>query len=854
MSLREYVRKRRFDATPEPSGHTPSGRHGRRPIYVIQLHHARARHYDFRLEMDGTLKSWAVPRGPSLRVGEKRLAVEVEDHPLSYASFEGDIPEGNYGAGHVDVFDHGVWSSNGDPLEGLAAGKLDFSLQGEKLHGAWKLVRTQQQRGNKPQWLLIKRDDAYARDADADDLMNAKERASTERAMAKKSAAKTATKSTPGTARKAATKASPTTGTTAGGARKRAGTPAKRATRARGRIDWAARAAAVPGAKRKARGTPLAPQLATLRDVAPTGDDWLHELKWDGYRLLVDITDGKVRLRSRNGLNWTEDYPDITAAFEALGLDDASFDGELVALDAEGRDDFSLLQKTIEGSANAALRYMVFDMPSLAGQDLAGCALVDRKDLLEQVVDGMPPVVAFSKHIVGHGPQVFAASEKQGMEGIISKQVKARYTPGRSTSWLKIKHGKSDEFIIVGYTAPKRSRTGFGALLMATRERGALKYAGRVGTGYDDAMLRSLSARLKTIERKQPTVGFPPHLPDRPRDVTWVEPQLVAEVAYRGLGKEGLLRHPSFKGLREDKTVKDIGDGDAAPATRLTNPDKLIYPELKITKQQVFDYYREAAPQLLAELANRPLSLVRCPDGIAGQCFFQKHHARTLGQNVRTVPIKEKDGSREDYLYVDNADGVLELVQMNVLEFHPWGSQVGDVERPDRLVFDLDPGEGVDWNAIKAAARDVRARLEELGLQTFLRLSGGKGLHVVLPIRPGPDWDEAKAFCEAFANAMSLRSPDKYVATAVKAKRTGVIFIDWLRNGRGATSVTNWSLRARKEAGVAVPLAWSELGRTKSGHDYPLERALRRLAGQRQDPWVAEGWGKATQQALVSLD
>ena len=831
MSLREYVRKRQFGATPEPSDSTPAGRHGRRPIYVIQLHHARARHYDFRLEMDGTLKSWAVPRGPSLRVGEKRLAVEVEDHPLSYARFEGDIPEGNYGAGHVDIFDHGVWSSNGDPLEGLAAGKIDFSLHGEKLHGGWKLVRTQQQRGGKPQWLLIKRDDAYARDADADALMDAKERASTERAMAKKGRAAKA-------ADKPAAKAA----------------PPKPATARRRRVDWAARVAELTAARRKTtRWKPLDPQLATLRDAAPTGDAWLHELKWDGYRLLVDITGGVVRLRSRNGLNWTGDYPDIVAAFERLKLDDASFDGELVALTGEGRDDFSLLQQTIEGSANAPLRYMVFDLTSLAGFDLTGCALLDRKTLLEQVLEGAEPVLAYSQHIVGHGPEVFAASERQGMEGIISKQVAARYAPGRSTSWLKIKHAQGDEFVIVGYTAPKRSRAGFGALLMATREHGALKYAGRVGTGYDDATLRALSARLKRLERKTPTLALPAHLPDRPRDVTWVEPQLVAEVEYRGLGKEGLLRHPSFKGLREDKTVKDIGDDSPAPGVRVTNPDKLIFPDLKITKQQVVDYYRAVAPALLPELVNRPLSLVRCPDGVAGQCFFQKHHARTLGEHVRAVPIREKDGGSEEYLYVDDIGGVLDLVQMNVLEFHPWGSRIEDVERPDRLVFDLDPGEGVDWNAIKAAARDIKARLQEIGLQSFLRLSGGKGLHVVLPIQPGPDWTEAKAFCEAFADAMALQAPDKYVATASKAKRRGVIFIDWLRNGRGATSVASWSLRARKEAGVAVPLAWSELGRTRSGHDYPLEKALRRLAGQRKDPWVAEGWGKATQQKLVSF-
>ncbi|NUS39807.1 MAG: DNA ligase D [Lysobacter sp.] len=831
MSLREYARKRKFGATPEPSGATSAGRHGRRPIYVIQLHHARARHYDFRLEMDGTLKSWAVPRGPSLRVGEKRLAVEVEDHPLGYASFEGDIPEGNYGAGHVDIFDHGVWSSNGDPLEGLAAGKIDFSLHGEKLHGGWKLVRTQQQRGGKPQWLLIKRDDAHARDAEADDLMDADERASTERAMVRKGK--------PATVAKAAKKAKRTA-------------PAKRAAPRRRRIDWAARAAMLPGAKRKTRWKPLDAQLATLRDEAPDGDAWLHELKWDGYRLLVDIADGEVRLRSRNGLNWTEGYPDIVAAFAQLKLDDASFDGELVALTAGGRDDFSLLQRTIEGSANAPLRYMVFDLTSLAGHDLTGCALVDRKALLAQVVDGADPVIAYSQHIVGHGPEVFAASEKQGMEGIISKQVGARYAPGRGTSWLKVKHAQGDEFVIVGYTAPRRSRTGFGALLMATRAHGALKYAGRVGTGYDDATLRTLGARLKKLERKTPTLVLPAHLPDRPRDVTWVEPELVAEVEYRGLGKEGLLRHPSFKGLREDKGVKDVGD-DTPPGVRITNPGKLIFPELKITKQQVADYYRSVAPALLPELANRPLSLVRCPDGVAGQCFFQKHHARTLGDHVRAVPIREKDGGSEEYLYVDTVEGVLDLVQMNVLEFHPWGARIEEVEHPDRLVFDLDPGEGVDWNAIKAAARDVKARLAEIGLQGFLRLSGGKGLHVVLPIRPGPDWNEAKAFCEAFANAMALQAPDKYVATAAKAKRRGVIFIDWLRNGRGATSVASWSLRARREAGVAVPLAWSELGRTRSGHDYPLDKALRRLAGQRRDPWVAEGWGKATQQKLVAL-
>jgi len=817
MNLREYARKRRFGDTPEPVD-SASGKRGKRPIFVVQLHHARGRHYDFRLEMDGTLKSWAVPKGPSLRVGEKRLAVEVEDHPLSYATFAGDIPAGNYGAGHVDIFDHGVWSAAGDPLESMAVGKIDFSLHGEKLHGNWKLIRTAQQRGGKPQWLLIKRDDEYARDADADTLLD--EHAAAKGAPAKKSN---------------------------GNATAASATPAKSGRR---RVDWSARVAALTGAKAKRGWMPLAPQLATLRDVPPAGDDWLHELKWDGYRLLVEIVARKAKLRSRNGLNWTVDYPDIAAAIERFGLADGSFDGELIALDPRGRDDFGLLQKTIEGSANAPLRYMLFDMPSLAGFDLTGTRLSDRKIVLEALLDGADPVLGYSQHIIGHGAEVFAASKTQGMEGIISKALSARYTPGRSTSWIKVKHAQSDEFVIVGFTAPKRSRAGFGSLLMATREHGALKYVGRVGTGYNDAALRGMSSQLRTLARPTATVMLPSHIPFRPRDVTWVEPQLVAEVAFRGWGKEGLLRQASFQRLREDKTVDDIGD-QSATAPRLSSPGKIIYPELGITKQQVADYYRAVAPLLLPELEKRPLSLLRCPDGVKGQCFFQKHHAETLGANVHSVPIREKDGVREQYLYIEDVEGVLDLVQMNVLELHPWGSRIEDVEHPDRLVFDLDPGEGVNWKTIVTAARDVRARLEEIGLESFVRLSGGKGLHVVLPIKPGPTWAQAKGFCEAFADAMATQAPQRYVATATKAKRKGVIFIDWLRNGRGATSVASWSLRAREEAGVAVPLAWSELGRTKSGADYPLERAMRRAATLRKESW--EGWAKATKQKLVEL-
>ena len=825
MSLREYERKRRAGQTPEPVGDRRAGKPakpGKRPIFVVQLHHARARHYDFRLEIDGALKSWAVPKGPSLRVGEKRLAVEVEDHPLDYATFEGDIPAGQYGAGHVDIFDHGVWSCAGDPLESVAAGKLDFVLHGQKLNGGWKLVRTAKP-ASKPQWLLFKRDDEYAQDAEADDLVGPPAKTA--------KVAKT---------RKAAKVAKPTTAASA-----------KQPARRRSPKRWRARALTLPGAK-EFKGVPpeIAPQLATLRETPPAGDDWLHELKWDGYRLLAQIRDGKARLRSRNGLDWTGDYPEIVSALETLGLDSASIDGELIALDAKGRNSFSALQRTIEGSANATLRYVVFDLPTLDGVDLRQTRLIERKTLLEALLeDNADPVLSYSQHIVGHGAEVFAASRNQDMEGIISKAVDAHYTAGRSRSWLKIKHAQSDEFMIVGYTAPKGSRSGFGSLLMATREAGALKYVGRVGTGFNDERLRSMMGQLRQLERKPPTVTLPAHVPLALRHVTWVEPRLVAEVAFRGWAKEGLLRQASFQRLREDKTVDDIGD--QTPPQRLTSPDKLIYPADRITKQQVADYYRVVAPWLLPEVANRPLSLLRCPDGLKGQCFFQKHHARTLGANVHTVAIREKAGGQDDYLYIADVDGLLELVQMNALELHPWGSRIEDVEHPDRLVFDLDPGEGVKWPAILAAARDIKARLQEIGMQGFVRLSGGKGLHVVVPIAQGPGWDEARGFCEAFADAMATQAPQRYVATMSKAKRTGVIFIDWLRNGRGATSVASWSLRARAGAAVAMPLRWDELGRTKSGADYSMERALRRAAGLRKDPWP--GWEQACSQRLVTF-
>ncbi len=787
MSLRDYTRKRRFEKTPEPSADEAIRARAGLPTFVIQLHHARARHYDFRLEVDGVLKSWAVPKGPSLRVGDKRLAVEVEDHPLSYGSFEGEIPEGNYGAGQVQIFDEGRWAPDDEPLEAIAAGKLDFTLYGGKLRGRWKLIRTRKT-GRSPQWLLIKRDDAEARDAEADDLIDARPRM----------------------------------------------TPTGRKAPAR----WRTRALKLEGAVRRALAAELGPQLCSVADRPPAGDAWVHEVKWDGYRMLADLVDGAPALRSRNGNDWTGRHPAIEQALSGLPIKNASLDGELVSVDARGHSDFNALQRALESGDDTALQYVLFDIRSLEGVNLTDTLLTARKALLSKLLEkGATGRLVFSSHIVGHGTEAFAASAEHGFEGVISKRADAKYDASRSRTWLKVKHIATDEFVVVGYTLPQKSRTGFGALLLARVVDGALVYAGRVGTGFDDAALRALQKHMHAAARDAAQVELPPHTKLPTRTIKWTQPELVIEVAFRGLGKEGLLRHSSFVRVRDDKSPADLGLR-ASHDIVISSPERIVYAKGAYTKQDVADYYREIAPLLLPELRDRPLSLLRCPDGAGGECFFQKHHAAALGPNVRIVPIAEKGGGHSEYLYVSDINGVLELVQMNALEFHPWGARVDDPELPDRMVFDLDPGDGVAWNDVKAAARDVRDKLAGTGLESWVRLTGGKGLHVVVPIDRGPSWDDVKSFCGAFAGALAEHEPMRYVSVAAKKKRDGKLFVDWLRNGRGATSVCSWSLRARDGAPVAVPLRWDELGRIRRPDAYDLRSALRRAASLDADPWA----------------
>ncbi|MGS1119204.1 DNA ligase D [Rhodanobacter sp. UC4436_H3] len=832
-NLRDYQRKRDFSKTREPADNA-AGRRGSRAIFVVQLHHASRRHFDFRLQLGDVLKSWAVPKGPSYDPQVKRLAVEVEDHPLSYAGFEGDIEHG-YGKGHVDQFDIGVWTTEGDAEAQLQKGHLRFELFGKRLKGGWHLVRSGRKE-RQPAWFLIKAKDAFAGDVEADDLLDAKMIRSTRAAA-----------TTPAT-RAAAKKST---------ARKKAVPKGKKVPRLR----LAKAAAALDGARPAPPGTEFfKPELARLRESPPPGEQWLHEVKWDGYRILAAIADGEVKLWSRNALAWNGRLPEIVQALESLGLHSARLDGELIALDARGHSDFNGLQATLSGEAQLPLVYMLFDLPYLEGSDLTRVPLLQRKALLQRLLAHAPKHLAFSSHAVGDGEGAFRTATEQQLEGIISKRVDSIYRAGRCDDWLKIKRQESDEFAVVGYTPPKGSRSGFGSLLLARPDPEVSNgwiYVGRVGTGFSDEQLRQLSRTIADKSSKKPTVklaAIDPLL----RGAHWVEPKAVAEVYYRGIGNKNLLRQPSLKTMRTDKSATDLRDSDRAPSTRsasnrrrrgggmsaaditITHPDRVVYPEDGITKQEVADYYTRVMDWFLPGVVDRPTSVIRCPEGTGKACFFQKHMIAGL-KHVGSARLKEESGRQASYIYPRDANSVIELVQFGVLEFHPWGATVKQPDLADRVVFDLDPGEDVAWDRVVAAARLVRKLLSQMGLESFLRTTGGKGLHVVLPLNPGCPWPQVKGFAQAFASSLAQAHPLEFIATASKARRGGLIYVDYLRNSRGATSVASYSLRARPGAPVAMPLRWTELGKLKSGHDFDVHSAPQRLARLRSDPWAGIG-------------
>lgn len=798
QSLRQYREKRDFRATAEPAGAARRRRTAARASeglsFVIQRHQARRLHYDFRLEIDGVLVSWAVPKGPSRDPSVKRLAVHVEDHPLEYGGFSGDIPKGQYGAGHVDIWDSGVWIPRGDPRQGLRRGKLHFALHGRRLAGDWVLVRMS---GEHDQWLLRKEDDEAA--VPGDDA---------ERAPA---------------------------------------TPPP----ARGHAP-----AAAPRGRRAAMPRTLAPQLATLVDSPPHGPGWSYEVKYDGYRILAACSAGGVRLVSRGNEDWQARMAPLARALGALKLGRGWLDGEVVVLDERGVADFQLLQNALDGQAEG-LVFVAFDLPFWNGEDLRALPLQARQERLEDLLQDVPqdaPLMLTQRLPVAddtEGKAAWNEACRLSLEGLICKRLDAPYRSGRSQSWLKLKCHPRQEFIVGGYTEPTGARRHLGALLVGLREGRRLRYAGRVGTGFGAATLRTLGQRLAAL--RQDAKPFSGDVPRGRGDAAmhWVRPELVAEVNYAGITRDGLLRQASFAGLRADKPASEVR-GEAAkrpPAARtaapsrrarggraevagvgISHPDRLAYREPDYTKLQLAEYYAAIGPHILPHLGQRRVALLRCPDGAGTTCFFQKHLSQALPAGVR------RDGG---HLVIESLPGLIALVQYGAIEFHTWGADTRHPDTPDRITLDLDPGPGVGWPAIVEGAQMARLLMQEVGLEPFLKTTGGKGLHLVAPLRPTQPWDTVKDFARALARQLAVALPDRFTANMAKARRERRIFVDYLRNGNGATAVAAFSARARDGAPVSMPLSWDALdaGDDLRGARWNIANALEQ-ARRKPDPWA----------------
>ncbi|MGJ7581459.1 DNA ligase D [Variovorax sp. RHLX14] len=817
-ALAAYRRKRDFTKTPEP--HDPHDPHpaGNKDAksseglsFVVQKHHASHLHYDFRLELDGTLKSWAVPKGPCLDPAVKRMAVEVEDHPVSYGSFEGTIPPKQYGAGTVIVWDRGEWRPDGDiaaTRKALVEGKLKFELRGEKLQGHWTLVRMRGKGEKQAPWLLIKEHDGEARGIDDYDVLEALPDSVLGR---------------PNGARKPKPKAKP---------------EAKPESKA---------------GKKTLSSLPetLSPQLATLAAEPPDeATDWLWELKFDGYRLLTRIDDGKVRCYTRNGHDWTAKLPELEIALSRLGVRSAWLDGEIVVHDERSAPDFQALQNAFDHRSTGAIVYWVFDLLFLNGEDLREFPVEERRARLAPFLgDDEAPRLRFSEAFDAPPRDLLTSVASLGFEGLIGKRKGSAYSARRSPDWIKLKTQQRQEFVIGGFTAPKGSRAGFGALLLGVypdgRKSGELVYCGNVGTGFDGAMLADVKTRLDKLSTDRSPFGAS-GVPTGVK-AQWVRPQLIAEVAFAGWTREGRIRHGVFRGLRSDKPAKQIvrerpaSEPTVRPsrsskpamhrsnAVKVSNPDRVIDPESGATKGDLFAYYQQVAETILPHLKGRPVSLVRAPDGVSGELFFQKHAKGNDMPGVRLLD-PSLDPDHEPLLEIDSAQGLASAAQMNVIELHTWNATASAIDRPDRMTFDLDPGEGVDWAHVQEAALLVRTLLQEVGLTGFLKTSGGKGLHVVVPIRRHYDWEAVKSFSQALVMHLATTIPERFVAKSGPRNRVGKVFVDYLRNGFGATTASAWSVRSRPGLGVSVPVTWDELPELGSGAHWRMGTALDRLS------------------------
>ena len=827
LDIETYNEKRDFTKTKEPKGRKLKGKGD---SFVVQKHEASRLHWDFRLELDGVLKSWAVPKGPSVDPDDKRLAMRTEDHPLDYGDFEGTIPAGEYGGGTVMLWDQGRWipHPDKDPRKTLEEGHLHFTLEGERMKGEWVMFRLKPRPGEKAEpWMLKKVTDDFANPDNGDELVDEfMTSVTTDRTMAEIASGSDVWRSNRGGQR---------------GGR----------------------------AKKKSSEAPppfRQPQLATLVDQVPPGDNWLFEYKYDGYRLLIATGTGAATAWTRNAKDWSDKFRALVKAAAKLPPG-CLIDGEAVALDDKGRPNFQLLQSTLKDQRGANLAFFAFDLLVDRGEDITRLPNIERKDRLKSLLAGVQPPFLFGDHVIGRGEDIFREVCKQGGEGVIAKRADAPYRAERSRNWLKIKCIQRQEFVIVGWSESDKRR-GFRSLLVATRDGRKLTYAGKVGTGFSGDLIDDLMERMEPLATDKAAVEVP--RPDR-KGAHWIEPKLVAEIAFAEFTSDGVLRHPSFIALREDKpaaqVVREVPQhleegsmkAKAKPSSRkkgkqasaedfgieISSPDRVIYPELGLTKKDLADYYAAVEPLIMIDAADRPMTLIRCPGGRTGECFFQKHDKGTFGEHVKQIPIEEKDGETEDYLYFDDVRGLLACVQMGTMEFHGWGSKVGKVNYPDRLVFDLDPDEGLDFNKVKEAAVRVRDLVAELGLKSFPLLTGGKGIHVVIPLDQTADWSEVKSFADRFSRAIAEAEPDRFTANIRKVQRKGRIFLDWLRNQRGATAVMPYSARAREGAPVAAPIAWDELDDYDSGATFSIRDAdelLKRAKSKR-----LAGWGEAKQ-------
>ena len=851
--LAEYHRKRNFHITSEPSGRGKTARR-RGDSFVIQKHAASHLHYDFRLELDGVLKSWAVPKGPSLDPGIKRLAVEVEDHPLDYAGFEGTIPEGQYGGGEVIVWDRGTWQPEDDAHKQLRKGHLRFALHGEKLHGYWNLVRTRQS-GGKPQWLLFKARDEASRDESDYDITEAQPQSVLSGEELPLSA-----------------KASKKTWNSNRGDKKSTHAKSPAQKKPKKTVEKTAKKADVTNVEASALPDFIAPQLATLVDKPPTDEQFLFEIKFDGYRALARIEHPKrsrkhalahVTLHTRNANDWTQKFGRIAKELAKFGVDSAYLDGEIVVLNDQGKSDFQALQNALDERSDTPLHYYVFDLLHLNGYDLRGEPLIRRKDLLKELLRRNPSAhIRYSDHHTGSGKAFLRTACAHHLEGIVCKDGAKPYRAGRSTDWLKVKRTNRQEFVIVGYSDPKGHREHLGALLLGAHESdGTLRYVGRVGTGFSRETLQTLKKQLSALETATPPVFDPP----REHDITWVKPKLVGEIQFGNMTHDKVLRQAVFCGLRTDKGAAEVhvetpshvakrgktkpvsktprkapakAANKAAETVTLTHPEKILFPPDGPTKQELADYYEKVAPRMWRYVEDRPLALLRCPEGFDKECFFHKHVDKDrVEPGIAATSIREH-GKKAEYRYLVSPIGLRSLVQLGSLELHLWGARASDVEHPDELVFDLDPAPDVKWSQVVLGAKRVRDLLLRLKLKSFPKLTGGKGIHLHVPIASRYTWPQIESFCQAVAQQLAEDHPAMFLITATKAKRAGKIYLDFRRNQRGSHYVAPFSVRARSGAAIAAPVRWDKLTARLLPNAYTVRTIDKYLTSYTRDPWT----------------